>query len=529
MADKVEDALHPERKRALQVVNGSWQSALRLDAGAATHPIVQTIDSVDAANQAFDAIAYDKGSAIVRMLEDVLGEDGFREGIRRYVKRYAYGNATTDELWAELAAATGQPVADIAHDFTRQPGVPLVSVARTPCADGRTSITLSQGRFETGPRARERQTWRIPVRLESLGSGARTNVLLGKDGAPATTTIDGCSPVVVNAGQAGYFRTRYAESDLTALAAEFDKVAEIDRLGLLNDAWALGEAGELPVTSYLELAEAVPTDSDPVILIQLTETLTHIDRLFDGSAGQTAWRAYARSRLQPVFARIGWTPVATESEATALLRESLIRSLGRFDDAAVLAEARHRFARSRTSPDALPAAIREAAIAVVARHADDATWNELLSRARAAAEPIEQQRLFAALGLALDPALVSRALTLAVSGGVPSAFASEVIDAASTEHPKLVFDFAVAHEKQVLDLVDIPSRWLFIPALAETSAEPAMIGQVRDYAQRSIPADARQTADRVVADTEFRAAVKARQLPALQVWVAQAVAGARGK
>jgi aminopeptidase N len=96
--------------------------------------------------------------------------------------------------------------------------------------------------------------------------------------------------VIVNAGQAGYFRTRYSEADLAALAAEFPKVAEIDRLGILNDTWALGEAGDVPVTSYLQLANAVSIDSHPLILIELADTLVSIDRYFDGSAQQRAWR-----------------------------------------------------------------------------------------------------------------------------------------------------------------------------------------------------------------------------------------------
>lgn len=525
MESKAPATLHPEWKFALQVVNESREAALRLDAGAATHPVVQPVDSVAAADQAFDSISYYKGAAVVRMLEDALGDAGFRDGIRRYMKRYAYNNAASDELWAELSAATGRPVTDIAHDFTRQPGVPLVSVARARCVDERSVVTLSQARFETGPKSSERLSWRIPVRLKSLRSGATEELLLGKDRASATTTIDGCGPVVVNAGQAGYFRTRYSEADLAAMTEEFEAIDEIDRLGVLNDTWALGEAGELPVTSYLQLAKAVSIDSDPLILMQLSDTLVSIDRYFDGSNQQHDWRTFARERLQPAFERVGWTPARGESEATALLRETLIRSLGRFDDPAVLAEARARVARSATSPDALPAATAEAAIAVIARHADQATWDALRARAKQASEPIEQQRLYEALGRALDPALVSRALELTLSGDIPHAFASDVISRVAQEHPELAFDFAVAHEKQVLDLVDATWRSSFIPNLAQTSDEPAMAAQVRGYAERSIPADARQTAERVVAAIEFRAAVKARQLPVLEAWVDQAVAG----
>ena len=153
MEAKAEGALHPERDTGLQVVNGIRESALRSDASSATHPVVQPVPTVEAASQAFDAIAYSKGSAVIHMLEDALGEAGFRAGIRRYLAKYAYTNAATDQLWTELAAATGQPVVDIAHDFTLQPGVPLVSVSTGACEDGRTTVTLSQGRFETGPKS----------------------------------------------------------------------------------------------------------------------------------------------------------------------------------------------------------------------------------------------------------------------------------------------------------------------------------------------------------------------------------------
>lgn len=526
---KVESALHPERKPALEVMNESREQALRRDAGAATHPVVQPVDSVDAASQAFDAIAYHKGGAVIRMLEDTLGESGFRAGIRRYMKRYAYGNAATDQLWAELAAATGRPVTDIAHDFTLQPGVPLVSVEAAPCTDGHTPLTLSQGRFETGPKSAQRLTWRIPVRLRSLSTGATEDLLLAKEGAPAKTLIEGCGPVIVNAGQAGYFRTRYTPPDLNALASEFAAVPEIDRLGLLHDTWALGEAGELPVTSYLELAKAVSIDSDPLILMQLADTFTSIDKLFDGSDRQPAWRAFARNQLKPVFERVGWLPAPTEGETTGRLREGLIRALGRFEDPAVLTEARRRFTRAAKVPDALPAAIREATIEVVASHADAATWSELLARAEAASEPIEQERLFGALGRAIDPALVARALELSLAGEMPTTFASTVIATAAEEHPELVFDFAVANEKAVLDLVDAPSRWAFIPGLALTSADAAMAQRVRAYTDRSIPKDARQEAQRVIADITFRAEVIARQLPALEAWLQQMGEGAASK
>ena len=519
MAGKVTENLHPQWNPGLQFVGDVREAALRLDAGDATHPVVQPVPSVEAANQAFDSIAYSKGSAVIRMLEDAIGEMGFRDGMRRYMRKYAYGNTVTDQLWAELAAATGQPVADIAHDFTLHPGVPLVKVTTEPCQDGRTRITLAQSRFEMGAKSTERMTWRIPVRLHSVDGGEPVTVLLTRNGVPATVSLPGCGPAVINAGHAGYFRTLYATADITRLRDDFARIAPVDQLGLLGDTWALGEAGRVPSATYLELATAVPGNSDPLILQQVAGTFGKIDRVFDGSDGQGAWRAYARSSLRPMFDRVGWLPVPGESETVALLRETLIRVLGRLEDPTVVAAARERFARAAKEADALPASIREPVLAVVARHADAATWNEVLARAKAAPEPIEQQRLFSALGLALEPALASRALELSLSAEVPSSFATNIMQAVSVSHPALAFDFAVQREKAVLDYVEAASRWAFIPSLAMTSNDVRMIDRVRAYAERSVPTDARQATEQTIAEISTRARATERLLPALEAWV----------
>jgi aminopeptidase N len=518
METRIETALLPQNKPAMAFVGNVREFAMARDASAATRPIVQPVPSVDAANQTFDAIAYAKGPVVLHMLESVLGEQAFRDGIRAYMARHAYGSTVTDQLWAELAAASGQPVADIAHDFTRQPGVPLVSVVASACDQGMTVMTLEQGRFETGPKDPARYTWRIPVRIRSVDGGAVTTVLLGKDGKPATATLPGCGDFMVNAGQSGYFRTRYTEAQWQGLQARFDSLEEIDRLGLLNDAWALGQAGELPVTRFLNLAAQVSAGDDPLILMALARAFTRIDRLFDGSAQQQAWRSLARSRLQPAFARIGWLPAKDESDNVALLRETLIRALGRLDDATLKAQARQRFERASGAADALPASIRTAVIDVVAGSADATLWQQLRERADAASEPMEQRQWWSALGAADDPALALRALQLALTQD-SAAFAMNIINRVAREHPELAFDYAVQHRDAVLALVEATQKQAAIPMLAAYSSEPALADRVLAYAERYLPADARKAADTAVADIRFRAEVKAREMPVLERWL----------
>ena len=74
--------------------------------------------------RAFDEITYNKGQSFVRMMENYLGPEKFREGVRRYMKAHAYGNTTTADLWAALDAASGQSVSAIAAPWTEQPGFP---------------------------------------------------------------------------------------------------------------------------------------------------------------------------------------------------------------------------------------------------------------------------------------------------------------------------------------------------------------------------------------------------------------------
>jgi aminopeptidase N len=275
----------------------------------------------------------------------------------------------------------------------------------------------------------------------------------------------------------------------------------------------------MPVTGYLELAQAVPLDGNPLVWNQVARTFVQVDRLFDGSVHQSEWRQQARDRLQPVFARVGWSPASGEHSTVALLRESLIVALGRLDDAEVIAGAKQRFLRSARDPQALPAAIRQPVLDVVALHADTALWEEILRRARSSRDPVEQLRLFSALGAARDPALARRALELSLSGVPPVTFAPSIMAAVSYDHPRLAFEFGLEHEEQVLSRVEVSSRWAFIPSLPRTSSDAAVADAVRAHVDASVPADVRQPAEVVIAGIRYQAKVKAARLPELEEWV----------
>ena len=513
--------LHPEWNGTLSDVNVR-EAAMSRDSLATTHPVVQHIETVDQASQAFDDITYSKGESVIRMLEGYVGDDAWRAGVRRYIKAYAYGSAVSDDLWREMEVAAGQPITGIAHDFTLQPGVPMIQVGNSTCTAGRTTLQLMQGEFSTDQPGKKPLAWRVPVIVQSLGSAAtvRKLVTAGK----ATVTLPGCAPVIVNAGQSGYYRTLYSSQQFAEIARNFAAIAPIDQLGILADSWSLGRAGQQPVTDFFELASATQASADPQIWRKIAAVFDATNDYYRGlPVSQLRFRKFAITRLAPTLEQIGWTGRDGELDSVAILRNELIETLSALGDATVIAEARRRFAAPASDSAALPASLRKAVLAVVARHADATTWNQLHAAAMAEKTPLIKDELYALLAASEDEALAGRALELALTAEPGATNSLQMISAAARLHPDLSFDFALAHRATVTQLVDASSRSRYFAVLARRSADPAMIDKLKAYAIANLAVGSRRDADTAAADITDRIKVRSERLPAIDVWLRKQV------
>ncbi|MBB3760621.1 aminopeptidase N [Xanthomonas arboricola] len=356
------------------------RAAMRRDAYATTHPVVQHVATVEQASQAFDAITYQKGEAMIAMLEDYVGSDHWRTGVRSYIKQHQYGNAVTDQLWQQIdAVAPGKQFTQVAHDFTLQPGVPLIK-ASTRCVGGQTAVTLEQGEFTLDRPDKPPLRWHVPVVLRS-GDGAPVRVLV--DGT-AQVQVPGCdAPVVVNAGQKGYFRTWYAPAQFKALTDRFAALPVVDQVGVLNDTNALAGAGVQAQADVLDLTAQVAAGASPDVWDMVASIYHDVDGSFERDpAARTAWRAYAVPRLSAEFATLGWDKRDGDSAQIQQLRTRLIATLSDMGDAAVIAEARRRFAAFQANPASLSPELRDSVLGAVAHNADAATWDALHALAR---------------------------------------------------------------------------------------------------------------------------------------------------
>jgi aminopeptidase N len=515
--------------KATDHFNPSWEvwprqhevheGAMGQDAQPTTHPIQQVIHDEAEANTAFDNISYSKGAAVIRMIEDWIGPEMFRDGMRHYMKAHEYSNATSADLWAALGEAAHRDVATVAATFTEQPGVPLVHVARS-CAGGDAHVTLTQDRFAIHDPHPKPLTWTIPVTLGAPGTAAQRVLLAG---TPVRVKLSSCeAPIKANLGENGYYRTQYDDASLHALGAILPRLAAVDRANLLGDQFALFLANRAPLSDYLNLLPAMRTEQNIAVW---TDTLTHLEKLdkaLEGSPAQKPFRSYAIGLIQPEFERLGWDAKPGESFLNALLRPLVIGALGQFGDPAVVAEAAKRFAAFQTNQAALPPDLRQPVLDIVGHHADQATWTLLKDLAAKTPSTEEKLRYYSAMAAASDPAIIRENAAFSLTGEIPNGrLLFFILDMSTTSgDPSLVFDLVKPIESKLAAfMVQDGMRPTPLDAAAAGSSDPAMAQAVltapSSQTNRGTKIWAARTADHI----ETAADLRARAVPVVTAWL----------
>ncbi len=522
MAAKATERVHPDWNPWMAQLTEGTATAMSLDAREGTHPIVQEINTIDDANLAFDTITYEKGLAVIRMLEAYVGEEDFRTGVRNYINAHRYGNARTEDLWTAIQAASGQPVLEIARSFTTQPGFPLISVTGRDCVTGRgPTLEITQRRFAMDESARTESYWHTPLVVRRIGQDASGRFLMNAGSQVDRINVPpACRPYIVNAGQSGFFRVLYDQSNFRLLTQRFRELEDVDQLGLLLDYYAFGRSGDAPFTNYLDLVNVLPADADPVIVMDTASSMSAFAGYTHDRPSAEAVRAYGRRVLDPQFARVGWQPRPGDDANLTNMRATLITTLGSLGDEAVIAEARRRVRAAQTDPSALPGAIRNAARTVYAANATEEDFNALMTQARAETEFVEARRLWLLLASVNNDALAQRMLQMTLGDDIPRQIRPQVISGVSANHPRMGWDFLVAHRAQIEAMLDPLQRLEFPTNIAAISGDPAMVGELERYAQNFPEGSARDSVTAAQAQIRLRAETIRERMPAVEAWIA---------
>ena len=325
MGDKSVDFAFPEWDVWTQFVSFDTNAGLGLDGLRSSHPIEQPVDNPSEIGQLFDAISYSKGGAILRMLEQFLGPDVFRQGIAHYIAKHQYDNARTEDLWDALGEASGQPVREMMNSWVLQTGYPVVEIETRRRRDG-VEVSASQRRFFyeniTGADDGGDETrWHVPLSVKTFVTGT-TSVLMDGDSTALDVALPSVSPrgdwIMVNPDRTGFYRTNYSEDEWARLKRGVERLSlsAADRLGLQDDAYALAKAGYLPAAQFLSLAEAYVGEPDAPVWQDLSANLGGMERLLADEEFLPDYRALCRRIFRRAAAKAGGTPSRAKATST---------------------------------------------------------------------------------------------------------------------------------------------------------------------------------------------------------------------
>jgi puromycin-sensitive aminopeptidase len=420
-------------------------AAFDTDALMETRPIEYEVVSPDDADGMFDVLTYEKGAALLRMCEQYLGPEGFRDGIRAYLNKHAYANTETSDLWDALEATTGEPVRRIMDSWVWKGGFPVVT---TGLAAGGKELVLSQRRFlfdgdDDGTR------WAIPLQIRQIAGGAErleTVLLVGDEVRVPLLAPE--AAIIVNAGGDGFYRVQYVDGLLDRLTdPTLASLSTIERYNLVDDAWANVVAGSMRAAAFCAFARHFANERALPVWQVLLAGLRFCDRLLDGEARER-FQEFVRSLVGPALERLDWEPKDHDDDLTRKLRGLLIATLAVLgNDPDAQARARRLHEQAIADPASVDPEVALATLSVVAATGDRADYDQCLAGFRSGSTPQEQLRNLYALAEFRDPALMEETLAFMLSGEVKTQNAPFVLGRciASRDHGELAWRFVREH------------------------------------------------------------------------------------
>ncbi len=421
IGSKIIEQWKPEWFHGSSVVN-ERNFSMGADSLSTGRKIRQPIESLHDIVNAFDSITYQKGAAVLAMFERWVGEDSFRRGVRRYLARHAWGNATASDFLAAVSEEAGRNIAPAFSTFLDQAGVPLVTVALR-CEPGSTAkLSLSQERYSpvgSGPSAD--QAWQIPIcaRYPAGRSDAKDCTLLAqKTGELELASAQGCPAwVLPNDGGASYYRVRFEGNLLARVLQVGGKQLTLpERVGLLDDLAALTRDGRLPYAEVLPLIPGLAADPHREIVQRAAAIIERLrDHLIPASL-RPSYAQFIRRVFGPRARKLGWTAKRGEDEDTLLLRPTLVGMVAYpGDDERLQREARQLARKWLSDHRAVEADVVHTVLNVAAKTGDRALFDDLHAAAQKEPDRRDRRWLLQAMGAFREPEIAKSALALALS------------------------------------------------------------------------------------------------------------------
>ncbi|MEM2786574.1 MAG: M1 family aminopeptidase, partial [Candidatus Nitrosotenuis sp.] len=412
MATKFVDKFYPEWKLWDQFLEDTMNTAMAIDALHSSHPIDVKVNSPSEIREIFDAISYDKGGCVLRMLENFVTEKIFRAGLRKYLKKFAYKNAKGNDLWDAIGKEAKMPVRAMVNSWLKQVGFPLVEVQKQD-----SKLLISQKRFVHEKKGKEKGLWQIPLSVSQDHKIIRK--LVTKSHAVIRIRE---LPLVVNSGRAGFYRVKYSQDLLYGLRPLISEktLSHIDRWALQNDLFALCVSGDSTIRNYLDFTSNYEDEDDYITQSNVASNLYFLYNKAIMEPFSYEIKNAIHNFLRTLYDKVGWDAKANEPHTNKLLRSFVLGALGRLDDDEILSEANKRFTAYLKNPSSLDPDIQEAVFSIVAWSGNSLTYKKLLELYRKVTTQEEKIRFLGALCSFKDEKLLKNTLDLSQSKEVRS-------------------------------------------------------------------------------------------------------------
>ncbi|MBX3319229.1 MAG: M1 family metallopeptidase [Nitrospira sp.] len=423
------DAWKPEWKR-WETFSVARAAAFSVDGLVSTRPIEFPVRAPKDAEAMFDVLTYEKGASVLRMLEQYIGPNVFRDGVRQYLRTHAYGNADTKDLWEAIGAVAHQPVPELMNGWIFQPGFPLV----TATVNGQT-LTLSQRRFTyLRQESSSEDLWHIPIQVRVMTDDRAEELqFLLKERETTVSLSRGVTALVVNAGGHGFYRVHHRGALFQQLLDEgCEHLAPIERFNLVSDVWATAVAGIVPLGDYLTFTARFKNERDKNVWAVLLDSFSFLNRIITPS-DRPFLEGLVRERVGQAVKDLGWDPNPGESDLVRQLRGDLLSALGRKgNDPATQQQAVERYRKYRNDPSVVDSNIVPALVSILATIGDETRYEEFSERYRKASTPQEERRYLFSLAMFRLPELLSRTLAKTINGEIRTQDAPFIVAATMT-------------------------------------------------------------------------------------------------
>jgi puromycin-sensitive aminopeptidase len=412
MATLCSDSFNPDWHRWDQF---SLERSMAFDVDSLdnSRPIEYPVISPSDADGMFDLLTYEKGGSVLRMLEQFLGPNNFRDGIRHYLKKHSYGNTETKDLWDSIEEVTGEPVRKIMDSWIFQKGYPIVS---PDDVEDNEVLYLTQEKF-TFDQSKDETTWIVPVVIRTQ-TGTEHKFLLDSQKA-GFNTGEKNARAVINAGGHGFYRVRYPQQSLLGITdSMFNNLSSIERYGLIDDSWASVMSGRMSAADFFSFISEFGIETDMDVWTLVGGCLARLDRLIDGDPSEI-FREKIGKLVHKCFTQIGWIPSDGESSREKELRGILIRILGNTaKDHGTIMRSKKIHKILLDDPSVVEPNIAAATTSIVASVGNELDYETFYSCYKKAKTPQEERRYLGALTLFPGASEMAKTLNKTVNGEI---------------------------------------------------------------------------------------------------------------